>query len=357
MADTRANSRRELAEQGLLPGAKKGNRSLASTEYFAIFLVGECGDGKTALTQYMTDEHTRQHLPSGIDSRGVTKEVSFVWVRDEVMKNTIIIDIPGIGDQDVKLTDLVEAIVDGMVGIKVHAIVLMTAMAKGRSGMGAQASCHFVRHGFVKSFKNVIFCGTQRDVYIAQNVDKDDFDMDTDQGKADYKEEVRNSVDVWRKQVADPVTNEMFADRHAGTVTIQLHMRKKKGTDNLADTKICDPEGKKTDVDELIGLLKNLQREKIEAANWETPDVDKLMGDVAKEFGRELPSEKEMQDLKAKIAELETKKEERRAETEKLMEKLVEQAAKQSQALRDLSNRQPPQPQIIPIPTGGCCIS
>jgi len=190
-------------------------------------------------------------------------------------------------------------------------------------------------------------------VYIAQNVDKDDFDMDTNEGKKKYKEEVEKAVSVWRENIAEKVTSEAFSNRHAGTVTIQLHMRKKEGSND----RICDPEGKKSDVDELLGLLKNLQREKIEAANFQIPDVDKLMGAVAKDFGKELPSDKEMQQLKAKIAELQSNKEERQAESDKIMKQLMLQSEEQRKMIRSLANRPDPKPCIVTVPGPTCCIS
>merc|ERR550525_1601302 len=164
--------------------------------------------------------------------------------------------------------------------------------------MGAQAAAHFVQQGFVKSLSNVIFCGSQRDVAVAKKVDKEDFDLTTKEGKKAYQQEVDECVQVWRKKCADPVTDEWFRDKHAATVTIQLKMKKvAKGQ----SARVVDPDSEGTDVSELIGLLRNLQREKIQKATWETPDLRALYESISKDFGQPPPSDDAIKKLEEKI--------------------------------------------------------
>merc|ERR1712156_183452 len=260
-----------------------------------------------------------------------------VNVRPEVMKNAVIVDIPGIGDSDIPIPDLISGIVQQMeAGCPVHAIVLMTAMSKERSGVGAKAAGHFVQQGFVKSLSNVIYCGSQRDVYVAKTWKKEDFDLTTQEGKEEYQQEVDECVEEWRKKCADPMTKKWFRDKHAATVTIQLRMkRKEKGKID----RVVDPDSEDTDVSELVGLLRNLQREKIQKAKWETPDLRALYESITADLGKPPPSDDEIKKLEEKIEMDRQMMEQNKEQHEAMMAQLLaNNRALQDQAKQDREN-------------------
>jgi len=162
-----------------------------------------------------------------------------------------------------------------------------------------------------------------RDVYVAKTVHKEDFDLTNPQEKEQYQQEVDECVREWRKLCADPVTKKWFRDKHAATVTIQLKMkRQQKGK----AARVVDPDSEDTDVSELIGLLRNLQREKIEKANWQTPDLRELYKSISDTFGYEPPTEEAIKKLEEKIEKDRQMMEQEKKRHEAMMIQLLENA-------------------------------
>jgi len=143
-------------------------------EPFRVLVVGECGDGKSALTKAFLKTYGGKwtdKLKSGVTARGVSKEV-VAYPFTLGGRPAEILDTPGVGDGDVTIPILVAAIEVALKKNQCNAIMICNQMGKNRVGLGAQIVASLIKSAMVeknmngKVHENIIFVGTQLDLYV-----------------------------------------------------------------------------------------------------------------------------------------------------------------------------------------------
>jgi len=142
-----------------------------------IFLiVGEAGDGKSSLNNILTES---TGAATGKDPSGVTKTLTEYQCKRKIHgKPVIIIDSPGVGDEDVTPAMLLALIEEKLhLGdggdVQLDGVIVTTPATSDRVKMGAQVVKILVEKGLVggdEKWKNVVLVGTKAD-----KADEDEF--------------------------------------------------------------------------------------------------------------------------------------------------------------------------------------
>mmetsp|Transcript_182 Transcript_182/g.436 ORF Transcript_182/g.436 Transcript_182/m.436 type:complete len:430 (-) Transcript_182:101-1390(-) len=136
-----------------------------------LLVVGECGDGKSTLINWLRDPLFSTEAASGLHGRGITKEI-MAYVGKPVDGVPIdYLDTPGVGDTDVTpmrvLTMIEQELISDELGGQnaIDGVIVTTPIPDGRVKLGAQVVQLLVEHGFLGEDKwsNIILVGTKAD--------------------------------------------------------------------------------------------------------------------------------------------------------------------------------------------------
>lgn len=202
------------------------------TKQFNIVILGEVGDGKSAMTQILTSKEHQEKITVSRAFRGVTKSLQRYPVREDILPMAYVFDTPGSGDRDVPLSQLIEHIEKAISGCDVHCVVMTVDTSKGRMSMGATFIATLVEKGFVESFDNVIICGTKADLFA------DDY-----------------SRQEWKQLVAEEIVQCHFGGRCAGICTTSLDMKRRPDNVSLWEASFYT-----SDISELRSCLERVYR-------------------------------------------------------------------------------------------------
>lgn len=125
-----------------------------------VLVVGECGDGKSTMINALRDVYQSQPAQSGLDPRGVTKEITMYPAAEypeyrgdgSKLPKLFLIDTPGIGDHDISIaafmTLLETFLAPGMVPGGIHGILVTCPVPKCRIQLGQQLLQQLIELGF-----------------------------------------------------------------------------------------------------------------------------------------------------------------------------------------------------------------
>eukprot|EP00438_Fugacium_kawagutii_P005507 Skav227051 [mRNA] locus=scaffold72:742845:743276:- [translate_table: standard] len=128
-----------------------------------VLVVGEIGDGKSTMIEAVRDRHGTQPARSGLDPRGVTKEITMypatIRTGPRASRRLFFIDTPGIGDHDISmvtfLTLLETCLAPGMVPGGIHAILVTCPVPRCRLGQGRLLLQQLIQLGFQGSGRDL----------------------------------------------------------------------------------------------------------------------------------------------------------------------------------------------------------
>jgi len=136
-----------------------------------LLVIGQCGDGKSTLVNALRDEAFGDGpCDADEDADGVTKEITTYPGLPIHGQQIEIMDTPGVGDGTISVASLVGMIQEALGASKIDGVIVTTKITDGRMTMGAQVvqklveSKAFRGEGIHDKWKNIILCGTMRDM-------------------------------------------------------------------------------------------------------------------------------------------------------------------------------------------------
>ena len=136
----------------------------------SVLVVGECGDGKSALTKHFLERgggEVKEVPLVGLDPNGVTKVINCYSAGEMGGCKVFFLDTPGVGDRDVtvgKLVAEIEGFLKHFPG-GVQGVLLCSNISKLRVTLGARVVAKLAEKGFEGACKwdDFILVGTQAD--------------------------------------------------------------------------------------------------------------------------------------------------------------------------------------------------
>jgi hypothetical protein len=152
-----------------------------------FLVVGAIGDGKSALIKSLLPDGYEGRKPdNSVSARGVTKDCCSYPIKNS---NSYIVDTPGVGDQDAKLSDVVPMIEEYFMMTDnpkcvggIHAILITCAVGQGRLTLGSKIAGEILKLSVFSNDETA----RNRVVVVGTKADKED-------------EEDR---EIWRQNVA-----------------------------------------------------------------------------------------------------------------------------------------------------------
>jgi len=137
---------------------------------FRILVVGECGDGKSTLINNLLGLQGERAAAAGRSERGLTKMIT-AYGSDKYIgdKQLVVLDSPGVGDQDVSAMTLLSLIEENLAARDdddaLDGVIVTSPVTDGRVKLGAQVVQTLVDKGFIGKdrWQNVILVGTKMD--------------------------------------------------------------------------------------------------------------------------------------------------------------------------------------------------
>jgi len=261
---------------------------------FRVLVVGEVGDGKTALVKKLVStadiyiapenrnkwEEKKQKLVSGIASRGVTKELGTYQMALGISDREFIIDTPGIGDKDTNLMQLIGKIEMGLKHCKPNAIILVSQMAKMRMTLGAQVASSLVKLGIMANDPlagcNVIVCGTQYDQIRS-----------------------KSKRMAWKKMIGEDIESSLGS--HVKVKIVQTALPEQENEDE-------EELNSKDDISELVQALKEIYQNH-RVLTYKAPSEEKTIEELGKATGLDLESPEKVKRLEKDLSEARKKEE------------------------------------------------